>query len=126
MPSRVRRRSLAGRLMLALVLALTAAIALAAWLTQQLQSPLLAGTLTVGLCLPLALFAARWVVQPILSLFRALGGTVSAYRDSDFSFGIAWESNDELGDLVEAHNALGSALREQRQSLVQRELLLDT
>lgn len=126
MPLRRRRRSLAGRLMLALVLALTVAIALATWLTQQLQSPLLAATLTAALCLPLALFAARWVVGPVLSLFRALGGTVSAYRDSDFSFGIAWESNDELGDLVEAHNALGSALREQRQTLVQRELLLDT
>lgn len=126
MPLRGRRRSLAGRLMLALVVALTAAIALAAWFTHQLQSPLLAATLTVALCLPLALYAARWVVRPILSLFRALGGTVSAYRDSDFSFGIAWTSNDELGDLVQAHNALGSALREQRQSLVQRELLLDT
>ena len=63
------------------------AIALATWLTQQLQSPLLAATLTAALCLPLALFAARWVVGPVLSLFRALGGTVSAYRDSDFSFG---------------------------------------
>ncbi len=35
-------------------------------------------------------------------------------------------ARDELGALVEAHNELGSALREQRQQLVQRELMLDT
>src|SRR3546814_3079281 len=39
---------------------------------------------------------------------------------------IVWNGNDELGDLVAAHNALGAALREQRLTLVQRELLLDT
>ncbi|WP_206208612.1 PAS domain-containing protein, partial [Vogesella mureinivorans] len=51
---------------------------------------------------------------------------VSGYRDGDFSFGVAWDADDELGDLVRTHNQLGSVLREQRQSLVQRELLLDT
>src|SRR5690606_24105301 len=45
---------------------------------------------------------------------------------SDFSFGISWDRYSDLGELVEAHNALGQALREQRLSLVQRELLLDT
>lgn len=121
-----RRRSLAGRLMLALVLLVAIASGLTAALMEWTGNPLLAAAGAVALCLPLALWAARRVVGPILSLFRALGGTVSAYRDGDFSFGIGWDSDDELGDLVEAHNLLGSALREQRQSLVQRELLLDT
>ncbi len=43
-----------------------------------------------------------------------------------FSFGLHWPRNDELRDLVAAHNALGDVLREQRLDLVQRELLLDT
>jgi nitrogen fixation/metabolism regulation signal transduction histidine kinase len=62
----------------------------------------------------------------MLSLFRALSGTVGSYRDGDFSFGLRWPRNDELSDLVQAHNALGDVLREQRLGLVQRELLLDT
>ena len=62
----------------------------------------------------------------MLSLFRALAGTVTSYRDGDFSFGLHWDGNDELGDLVDAHNDLGDVLREQRLGLVQRELLLDT
>ncbi len=59
-------------------------------------------------------------------MFRALAGTVTSYRDGDFSFSLNWKRNDELGDLVAAHNALGDTLRDQRVALVQRELLLDT
>ncbi|MCW5806692.1 MAG: PAS domain-containing sensor histidine kinase [Deltaproteobacteria bacterium] len=59
-------------------------------------------------------------------MFRALAGTATSYRDGDFAFSLAWKRNDELGDLVAAHNALGDTLRKQREALVQRELLLDT
>jgi two-component system, NtrC family, nitrogen regulation sensor histidine kinase NtrY len=65
-------------------------------------------------------------VSPLRALFRALAGTVASYRDGDFSFGITWDKYSDLVELVNAHNALGDALREQRLSLVQRELLLDT
>jgi two-component system nitrogen regulation sensor histidine kinase NtrY len=75
---------------------------------------------------PIALITIRSQIQPILSLFRALEGTVTSYRDGDFSFSLHWAQNDELSDLVRAHNALGEVLREQRLDLVQRELLLDT
>jgi two-component system nitrogen regulation sensor histidine kinase NtrY len=75
---------------------------------------------------PIAIITIRSQVQPILSLFRALEGTVASYRDGDFSFSLHWQQNDELADLVAAHNALGKVLREQRLDLVQRELLLDT
>lgn len=68
----------------------------------------------------------EWLSAPALSLFRALAGTVTAYRDGDFAFDIAWPHDDELRELVDAHNALGQTLREQRLGLVQRELLLDT
>ena len=83
-----------------------------------------------GLCLacvvPIAVITIRAQVQPVLSLFRALEGTVTSYRDGDFSFSLHWPQNDEVADLVDAHNALGEVLREQRLDLVQRELLLDT
>jgi nitrogen fixation/metabolism regulation signal transduction histidine kinase len=84
----------------------------------------------LGICLlcvvPIAIITLRAQVQPILSLFRALEGTVASYRDGDFSFSLHWPRNDELSDLIAAHNALGEVLREQRLDLVQRELLLDT
>ena len=75
---------------------------------------------------PIAIITIRSQIQPILSLFRALEGTVTSYRDGDFSFSLHWGQNDELSDLIQAHNALGEVLREQRLDLVQRELLLDT
>jgi nitrogen fixation/metabolism regulation signal transduction histidine kinase len=75
---------------------------------------------------PIAAMTIRSQIQPILSLFRALEGTVTSYKDGDFSFSLHWPINDELSDLVAAHNVLGHVLREQRLDLVQRELLLDT
>ena len=75
---------------------------------------------------PLAIATIRARIQPVLSLFRALEGTVTSYKDGDFSFSLHWPHDDELADLVQAHNALGNVLREQRLDLVQRELLLDT
>src|SRR4029077_9565062 len=68
----------------------------------------------------------RGPLKPVMAMFRALAGTVTSYRDGDFAFSLAWRRNDELGDLVSAHNALGDTLRSQRESLVHRELLLDT
>jgi nitrogen fixation/metabolism regulation signal transduction histidine kinase len=90
------------------------------------DSPLLVASLTLLVTIPLLLMLVRSQLRPILSLFRALTGTVTSYRDGDFSFGLRWPQNDELRDLVAAHNELGDVLREQRLGLVQRELLLDT
>ncbi|USX21308.1 PAS domain-containing sensor histidine kinase [Oxalobacteraceae bacterium OTU3REALA1] len=76
--------------------------------------------------LPISIITIRSQLEYMLSLFRALTGTVTSYRDGDFSFSLHWPQNDELSDLVAAHNALGDVLRQQRLDLVQRELLLDT
>ncbi|HEU4850885.1 MAG TPA: ATP-binding protein [Telluria sp.] len=88
--------------------------------------PLLVLAICLALVLPLAVITIRSQIQPMLSLFRALQGTVASYRDGDFSFSLHWGQNDELSELVAAHNELGRVLREQRLDLVQRELLLDT
>ncbi|MFP5391284.1 MAG: sensor histidine kinase [Gammaproteobacteria bacterium] len=104
-----------------------AGAALGALLAAQLTlSPVLAGSLAALAVMPLAWMAVRAQLQPMLSLFRAIEGTVTSYRDGDFAFGLHWDRADELGELVEAHNQLGAVLREQRLGLVQRELLLDT
>jgi len=102
------------------------AVALALAVDDWLDDPMLAGAVVLAAFLPLTLYAVRRRLASVLAMFRALAGTVTSYRDGDYSFGLAWKPRDELGDLVAAHNQLGDTLREQRVSLVQRELLLDT
>ena len=121
------RFTLAARLSLLAVAIVMAAVGLTVFLMTLLPGqPLASATLAVAILAPLAVFAARVILRPVLAMLRALGGTVISYRDGDFSFGLHWNRNDEMGDLVAAHNALGAVLREQRLDLVQRELLLDT
>jgi two-component system, NtrC family, nitrogen regulation sensor histidine kinase NtrY len=88
--------------------------------------PLLAAAIAFAVMAPIAVLAARAQLRPLLAMLRALGGTVISYRDGDYSFGLHWERDDEIGELVKAHNELGTVLRGQRLELVQRELLLDT
>ena len=82
--------------------------------------------LTAAIVLPFCAWAAHVVLAPLSRLLRALEGGVLSYRDGDFSLSLAPGGHGELGELVRLHNELGQALREQRQHLVQRELLLDT
>ena len=81
---------------------------------------------SVLVLLPLAFWLAGRVMTPVKRLLRALESAVASYRDGDFSTSIAVDRRDELGRLIRMHNELGQTLREQRQYLVQRELLLDT
>lgn len=97
------------------------ALLLARWLV-----PWAAVAASVTALLPLLAWQVRRAFAPMHALFRALSGSVASYRDGDYSFGVAWNGRGELRELVDAHRALGDALREQRLSLVQRELLLDT
>ena len=105
-----------------LVLTSVVAVLLAA----VLEEPWWAILIAPAVLLPLLYYHVRRAFAPMRSLFRALAGTVASYRDGDFGFGLSWHAKNELGDLVDAHNALGDALRDQRLALVQRELLLDT
>ncbi len=122
-PKRLPLRLVFAALALAYMLATAAlSVLLANWV----PSPWLAAAAAVGILAPLMWYHVHRAFGPMLALFRALAGTVAGYRDGDFAFGVAWDSNDELGALVASHNALGDALRDQRLGLVQRELLLDT
>ena len=122
---RLRTLPLTHKLLALVLLAIATAAfvsaALMAWLSPWAAagvSATLVGAVTAGLI---------WrTFSPVRALLRALAGTVAAYRDGDFSFGIAWDRHADLIELVQAHNALGETLREQRHALVQRELLLDT
>ncbi len=99
---------------------------LSMWLSTLITNPWLAAASAVALLTPLLVYHVSRAFAPMNSLFRALAGSVASYRDSDFSFGLSWQGGGALGELVASHNELGTALREQRLALVQRELLLDT
>jgi nitrogen fixation/metabolism regulation signal transduction histidine kinase len=140
----MRLRSLEGRLAVLLAVAsLTGALVyvgvthwplpqLIAWLHDDLgvSVPTPNRTDAVIICavilVPLSWWFAHIVMEPVKRLLRALEGAVASYRDGDFSISIALHRRDELGDLISVHNELGRTLREQRQNLAQRELLLDT
>lgn len=124
--TRKRRSSLAGRFAGLAGAGLLAGIALTLAFDAYFGDPWLAGSIALLTGIPATLYLAHRSVAPMLAMFRALAGTVTSYRDGDFAFSLRWRRNDELGDLVDAHNDLGATLREQRQNLVQRELLLDT
>lgn len=142
-----RLNSLEGRLTLLLAVAGLAGVLIyagvtewplpqvLAWLHNDLKvgaggpsRPGFAGGLLISACVlvPMAFWLAGVVMSPVSRLLRALEGSVASYRDGDFSISLVVDRRDELGELITMHNALGQTLREQRQHLVQRELLLDT
>jgi two-component system, NtrC family, nitrogen regulation sensor histidine kinase NtrY len=122
----ILRHSLPGRVLrfAAAPLALAAAVALLA--AHYLDSHALGFAAGLLAGLPLLILALQRALSPTLSLLRALSGAVHNIRDGDFSTSLTLPAEVELAELVAAHNALGDLLREERQHLGQRELLLDT
>jgi nitrogen fixation/metabolism regulation signal transduction histidine kinase len=124
---RTGRFGFATRLALAAALLAAASVGVTLALLELFpRRPLLAAVVAGLVMATFAFVVVRSLLSPVLAMFRALGGTVISYRDGDYSFGLNWPRDDEVGELVRAHNALGEVLREQRLGLVQRELLLDT
>lgn len=121
-----RRLSLEGKLAALLMAVFACGVLLAVLFAYLLEADPLAALLALLLGLPLTLWIARQVAAPAARLLRAMQGAVASYRDGDFSVSIVNSRRDELGDLVDLHNELGRTLRDQRQNLIQRELLLDT
>lgn len=78
------------------------------------------------LLVPLVAFCATRVTTRWSRTARALTDGISSLRDRDFSMSVTRATSDEMGELVAAYNGLGDQLRVERQSLYQRELMLDT
>jgi len=74
----------------------------------------------------LAAWAGSVVTRRWSRTAQALTDALSSLRDRDFSVSVTRATRDEMGDLVAAYNDLGDRLRVERQSLYQRELMLDT
>jgi two-component system, NtrC family, nitrogen regulation sensor histidine kinase NtrY len=117
--------SLRSKLALLLMLIVGVTAAVSVWAAHWVDN-LLGWLLIVGASIAPVLWVSGRVMRPIQQMLRALSGTVASYREGDFSLSLVVDRDDELGELMTAHNTLAAALREQRAHLVQRELLLDT
>ena len=111
-------------LLLIFIVAITAAAS--TWAERWFGNPLFSWLLILAASLLPVLWLSSRIMRPIQQMLRALSGTVASYREGDFSLSLVADRDDELGELMTAHNELAAALREQRAHLVQRELLLDT
>lgn len=120
------RFSLEGKFLGAVVSVALVALGLFATLFVWMQSIVAAIGLTSLVLIPLAVFAARKLVRPIATTIAAVSDGIVSLKDRDFSVSITPSPHLEVEKLVESYNGLGDLLRNERQSLYQRELLLDT
>src|SRR3546814_17080286 len=77
---------------------------------QRWLQPWAAVLVAVALPLPLLLYHVRRVFAPAPSLFHALAGSVSSYRDGDFSGGVHLQGRGECREMVASHTHLDRAL----------------
>jgi nitrogen fixation/metabolism regulation signal transduction histidine kinase len=118
--------SLKAKLALLLIAIVAITAASSAWTARWFGNPLFGWLLVLAASLLPVLWVSSRIMRPIQQMLRALSGTVASYREGDFSLSLVADRDDELGELMTAHNELAAALRQQRAHLVQRELLLDT
>jgi two-component system nitrogen regulation sensor histidine kinase NtrY len=93
---------------------------------QFLDSPWLAALATALVIIPVISWAGTILTSRWSRMARALTDGVASLKDRDFSVSVTPATLDEMGDLVTTYNGLGDRLRVERQSLYQRELMLDT
>jgi two-component system, NtrC family, nitrogen regulation sensor histidine kinase NtrY len=122
----MRLFSLEGKLAILLAALSIAGMSFTILLGMWWHSPWLVAIVASLILIPTSVWVARLIASPLASILRVVSGSVTSFRDGDFSTSLNATRNDELGDLLRAHNELGRVLRDERQNLFQRELLLDT
>jgi two-component system, NtrC family, nitrogen regulation sensor histidine kinase NtrY len=120
------RTSLAGRAAVGLGLVAVPVAAVTATIANYFHDPFIAAIAGLLAASALVVWVATLITRPWSRVLRAVSDGIVSMRDHDFSVSIRRISNDDLGDLVVAYNALGDLLRRERLDLHQRELLLDT
>jgi two-component system, NtrC family, nitrogen regulation sensor histidine kinase NtrY len=88
--------------------------------------PWLAGLLAALVLAPLVAWSGSRLTSQWGRMVSALNDGVLSLKDRDFSVSVTPAGNDEFTELVSNYNGLGDRLRIERQSLYQRELMLDT
>jgi len=120
------RHSMAGWVTLWLGGLALASIGVTVAMLELIESRAIALVCAWLILVPLLAYAATHITSRWSRTARALTDGISGLRDRDFSVSVTRATSDEMGELVAAYNGLGDRLRVERQSLYQRELMLDT
>jgi two-component system nitrogen regulation sensor histidine kinase NtrY len=120
------RRGVGQRIAIVLFVMVLAFAAVVVVLARVLGSVLPAAGLSVLLFALPIFWIVRSATHRLRVLLRAMNSVIASYRDGDFNVSLTVSRDDEFGELLAAHNELGSVLRDQRVQLAQRELLLST
>src|SRR5687767_10749646 len=98
------------------------------WFAAQLliTSRWIAAIVALLVVTPIVAWAAGALTARWSRTARALADGIASIKDRDFSVSVTRVTQDEIGELVTTYNDLGDRLRVERQSLYQRELMLDT
>ena len=118
--------SLRTRILLAFLLSLLVISGVAALAAAWLEVPWLIFVVSLAFGLPVGWWVVARVLDPASRVLQALRDGVRGFRDRDFSLNLAVDRQDELGELVALYNTIGDVLREERNNLIQREMLLST
>lgn len=73
----------------------------------------------------LAFICASIATKELNEGIRAIDVGLQNFKDGDFSCSVAYEANDEFGELCDLYNATSEQLRNEKQWIYQRELMLD-
>jgi nitrogen fixation/metabolism regulation signal transduction histidine kinase len=114
------------RIFLAFLFSLLVISGIATLTASWLDVPWLIFVVSLAFGLPIGWWVVARVLDPASRVLQALRDGVRGFRDRDFSLQLTVDRKDELGELVELYNAIGDVLREERNNLIQREMLLST
>jgi len=117
---------MAGRATLWLSATALLGVALMLIASRLIDIPWLAVVTALLLLAPIVAWSGARLTSQWSRTSRALTDGILSLKDRDFSVNVTQASGDELGELVASYNGLGDRLRIERQSLYQRELMLDT
>lgn len=122
-----RRFSLAGRVAVVCLANVFATIALFSIFQSWLGLNLLTSTaLTLLVVMPITLISSWRALRHVNRTIEALTDGVRSFHDRDFSMRIAADPGSEIAELITLYNQVGDLLRDERNQLYQKELLLDT
>src|SRR5262249_3552740 len=102
--SRMRLFSLEGKLALLLAGLSAGGVAFVVLLSMWWHSPWLVAVVSLLVLVPLTVWVARLIAAPLAAILRVVSGSVTSFRDGDFSVSLNATRRDELGDLLRAHN----------------------
>lgn len=81
--------------------------------------------ISLSLAVVLAWFVSSLITQPVNSGIKALETGLLNFKDGEFSSLLAYSEDDELGRLCHTYNQTAEQLRQEKQWIYQRELMLD-